>query len=42
MKFINNKSRSKLTRNGLIPNIYSFGFKIRSPLLISFDKHLKC
>lgn len=42
MQIRNNKSRSKLIRNGLIPNLYSFNSRIRSPLLISFVKHLKC
>jgi len=42
MKFVNNKSHSKLIRIGLIPNLYSLIHKIRSPLLISFVKHLKC
>jgi len=42
MQIKNNKSHSKLIRNGLIPNLYSSDFRIRSPLLISFVKHLKC
>ena len=42
MKITNNKSHSKLNRIGLIPNLYSSKSKIRSPLLISFVKQLKC
>lgn len=42
MQIKNNKSHSKLIRNGLIPDADSVNLKIRSPLLISFVEHLKC
>lgn len=42
MKIINNKSHSKLIRIGSISNLYGYKSKIRSPLLISFVKQLKC
>ena len=42
MQIKNNKSHSKLIRNGLIPNLYSSDLKIRSPLLISLVMYLKC
>ena len=42
MKFKDGKYYSKLIEIGSTPNIYSLRCKIRSPLLISFIKPLKC
>lgn len=42
MKIVENKSHLKLIRIGFIPNLYNSKTKIRSSLLISFVKHLKC
>lgn len=42
MQIKNNKSHSKLIRDGLIPNLYSSDLRIRSPLLISLVMCLKC
>lgn len=42
MKNLKDESHSKLIRIGFIPNLYSCKPKIRSSLLISFIKQLKC
>lgn len=42
MKIVKNESHSKLIRVGFIPNLYSYKSRIRSSLLISFIKQLKC